>query len=52
MATEDDITVLVGDFKGATAFGPMVNVPNVDLSGVSVDQMLDVFETKIARWRR
>lgn len=28
---------------------PMVNVPNVDPSGINVDQMLDVVETEIAR---
>ncbi|SIC07423.1 Uncharacterised protein [Mycobacteroides abscessus subsp. abscessus] len=48
MANEDD-RMLVGDFKGTAAFAPMVNVPNVDLSGVNVDRMLDVVEIEIAR---
>lgn len=45
----DDDAVPVGDFKGAAAFVPMVSVPSAELSGVKVDQMLDIVETEIAR---
>lgn len=50
MATEnDDDAVPAGDFKGAAAFAPLVSVPNAELSGVNVDQILDIVETEIAR---
>ncbi|MFV8169715.1 hypothetical protein [Mycobacterium sp. DBP42] len=50
----DEPGFVVPDFKGNIAFREFKNVPNVDLSGVDVDQVdqvMEMVETEIARRR-
>lgn len=45
----DEPGFVVPDFKGDVSFREFKNVPNVDLSGVDVDQLAEMLETEIAR---
>lgn len=47
----DEPGFVVPDFKGNVSFREFKNVPNVDLSGVDVDQVVEIVETEIARRR-